>query len=127
MLYTYSMRYNLKGTDLQITPEIREYVEKRLASLDKFVGDLGAARADVELEYSALWDGPKYRAEMAYHEPAHAPLRAEARGAQLHEAIDLAAAELFREMTRVKKKRLHLLRRGAARFKDFVRGFRNRF
>lgn len=122
------MQYNLKGTDVEITPEVRAYVEKKLASLDKFVGDLSAARADVELKYKALWDGRRYTAEFMYHEPGLVkPLRAEARGDALHEAIDLASAELFREMTQNKKKRTDLLRHSALRVKEYLRGWRDRF
>ena len=121
------MRYNLKGTNLAITPEMREYLEKRLASLDKFLSDQGAARADVEFEY-AIGEEKKHRAEFMIHNPGQgAPLRAEARGNTLHEAIDVAVGDVFRELTRAKKKRVHVVRRGAAKVKDIIRGFRDRF
>ncbi len=45
------MNYNLKGTNLQITPEIREYLEKKLGNLDKVLFEVETARADVELQY----------------------------------------------------------------------------
>lgn len=118
------MQYNLKGTDLGITPEIREYLEKKLASLDKFVANPGAERTDVELQY-LVGEARMYRAEFTYREPGLGnSLRAEARGTTLHEAIDLAEAELFREMTRIKEKRTNVMRRSAARVKDFLKGLR---
>lgn len=120
------MNYNVKGTGIDITPEVRAYLDKRLAHLDKFSADLSTARADVELEFEVSQE-KRYRAELMFREPGlPAPLRAEARGEALHEAIDLAAAELFREMTREKKKRLHIWRRGAARVKEYLRGWRDR-
>ncbi|HWB34076.1 MAG TPA: ribosome-associated translation inhibitor RaiA [Candidatus Paceibacterota bacterium] len=120
------MNYNLKGTDVHITDEIRSYVEKKLGGLDKFLSDVSAARADVELQYSR--DEEKtYRAEVTLHAPEFAEsLRAEARGAALHEAIDLVEGELFRELTKRKKKRIHILRRGAGKIKDILRGFGDR-
>ncbi len=121
------MNYNLKGTNLSITPEIREYLEKKLASLDKVVDERDAARADVELEYMQ-GEEKTYRAEVMLGEPhMRLSLRAEARGVALHEAIDLAVGDILGELTRAKKKRRHMLRRGAGKVKDILRGFRDRF
>jgi ribosomal subunit interface protein len=120
------MNYNIKGTGVSVTDELRAYVEKKLAHTDKFLGGDPAARADVEFEHAPLRDGGKYRAEFMV--PASGSVyRAERWGETLHEAIDLATGELVKEMRRTKKKQLHLVRRGGARIKDFVRGLRDRF
>lgn len=122
------MRYNIKGTNLAVTLENRAYVEKKLGSLDKFVGDLDAARVDVELKFEPLWDGQRYYAELMFYEPGLSePLRAEARGDALHEAIDLVAGELFRELTKTKRKRLDVFRRSAVKVKEYLRGWRDKF
>lgn len=122
------MHYNIKGTGVSISPENRAYVEKKLASLDKFVGDLEAARTDVELKFMPLWDGKKYCAEFMLYEPGlPGPLRAEARGDALHEAIDIASAELFRNLTQTKKKKLQIFRRSAVKVKEYLRGWRDKF
>jgi hypothetical protein len=39
----------------------------------------------------------------------------------------VAVAELTRELTNIKKKRVHLLRRTGVRVKDYLRGFRGKF
>ncbi|HVZ75908.1 MAG TPA: ribosome-associated translation inhibitor RaiA [Candidatus Paceibacterota bacterium] len=118
------MNYNIKGTGLEVSDEIRLYVERKLSGLDKLVRDADSARADVEVEYS-VGQEKKYRAEVMLHSPKLAqPLRAEARGDALHEAIDLVEGELFHELARQKKKRMHLIRRGAGKIKDILRGFR---
>jgi ribosomal subunit interface protein len=120
------MNYNIKGTGIVIAPELRSYVEKKLAALEKFVSDIDASRADVELQF-LVGEAKTNRAEVMMHDPAlAAPLRAEARGGAMHEAIDLATGEIMSELTRAKKKRIHLLRRGAGKVKDFIRGFRGR-
>jgi putative sigma-54 modulation protein len=120
------MNYNIKGTDIPITPELRSYVEKKLSSLDKFLPDLGAARADVELQFLA-GEAKTHRSEIMLYEPSlPAPVRAEARGSAMHEAIDMSVGQLTAELTRAKKKRLHMVRRGAGRVKDFIRGFRGK-
>lgn len=116
------MNYAIKGTEVAISDEIRSYIEKRLASLDKFASD--AARVDVELEHQGVYNGPKYRAEFMYHEPGHELRRSEARGTTLHEAIDLAVGNLVGELSRAKKKRLHTVRRTAVKVKEYLRGWR---
>ena len=120
------MRYNLKGTGISITQEIREYLEKKLSSTEKFLQDDTGAHADIELEYSQLRDGGKYRAEftVSTHGRAH---RAEEWGSTMHEAIDTATGVLVKELRRNKSKHMRMVRHGAKQIKDFVRGFRDRF
>ncbi len=119
------MNYNLKGTGLQITDEIRDYVEKKLQGADKFVGDDSTAHTDVEVVYQTSESREHYRAEftLQYRGVVH---RAEASGEKLHEAIDIATDELVQELRRTKKKSLSLIRRGSATVKDFLRGFRTK-
>ncbi|MGC9602219.1 MAG: ribosome-associated translation inhibitor RaiA [Minisyncoccia bacterium] len=120
------MNYNIKGTEVVITPEIREYLVKRLERFDKFMSAKEAARADVELGYKA-GEEKRYRAEiMLFEQSLPVPLRAVAEGGALYEAIDKAAGDIFIELTREKKKKQHVFRRGAARIKEYIRGFRSR-
>ena len=117
------MNYNVKGTGLQITDEIRDYVEKRLGRADKFLEDDSTAHTDVELEFKTSEESKKYRAEFTLT-ACKQSFRAEAKGDTLHEAIDLATADLTQEVTREKKKNQDLFRRGASKIKDVIRGFR---
>ncbi len=117
-----ALNYNIKGTGVDISDELRTYVEKKLSASDKFV-HTDAAHADVELEHAANKEGKKYRAEftLALGSDVH---RAEAHGDALHEAIDIAAGELARDLSQTKKKRQHVFRRSAMRVKEYIRGFR---
>ena len=119
------MNYNIKGTEVAITPELRAYVEKKLEQADKFLANDPTALIDVELEFAAGEGGKKYRVELTLTATREMH-RAEARGEALHEAIDLCIEELMQELRRTKEKRTTLVRRGAARIKDFVRGFGRR-
>jgi putative sigma-54 modulation protein len=120
------MLYNIKGTNLQVTGAKRSYVEKRLRSLDKYFGRKAEARADIELHYKK--DEEKmFRAEGTIHDHGlEGDFRAEAIGETLHEAIDVMIRELNLELSRAKKRLIHDKRKGAARFKDFIRGFTDR-
>ena len=119
------MNYNIKGTGLEITDEIRSYVEKCLSNPEKFLKKDTGARADVECEYTETGHGPKYRAEFNLT-VSHGVHRAEARGETLHEALDIASAELTKEVRQQKKRRLDSFRKGAAKAKDYLRGFRDK-
>ena len=120
------MNYNIKSTELSITDEIRGYVEKRLSTLDKFLSNVDASRADVELEFLHS-EAKQYRAGFMVRDPGlPESLRASAKGSTLHEAIDIAVGELFQELTRGKKKRLHLLRRSGQKVKEYLRGWRDK-
>lgn len=120
------MNYNIKGTEISITDEIRSYVEKRLASMDKFLATDSSAHADVECEYQALRHGDHYRAEFTVV-AAGALYRAEAWGATLHTALDTAGEGVMAELRRDKSKRINVVRRSAWKVKEYIRGFRSRF
>ncbi|MEI6863880.1 MAG: ribosome-associated translation inhibitor RaiA [Candidatus Adlerbacteria bacterium] len=121
------MNYNLKGTNVAITDEIRRYVEKGLNTLDKLVKSEGKPRVDVELEYKE-GEAKMYRAELMLHAPGTTePLRAEAERGTLHEAMDAAASELLHELTKTKKKRMRVFRHSAVRVKEYLRGWRDKF
>jgi ribosomal subunit interface protein len=119
------MNYNIKGTSVQISDELRIYVEKKLEHTDKFLGDDTTAHADVELEHSPLRDGEQYRAEFTVS-AAGEVYRAERWGITLHAAVDIAIDELVKELRRTKKKHLRLIRHGAAMAKDILRGLRRK-
>ena len=116
------MQYNLKGTNIDLTQEIRAYIDKKLAGLDPLLGN-EAARADIELQYLPN-EEKTYRAELMLHDGVL--LRAEARGQTLHEAFDRAVQELFIELSRGKRKKVRTFRHSAARVKEYLRGWRNK-
>ncbi len=120
------INYNIKGTGLSVTDELRAYVEKKLGGAEKFLVGDSTAHTDVELEHSPLRDGGKYRAEFTLSSGGTV-YRAEEWGSTMHEAIDLAAERLTGELRKNKKKHLVLVRRGGAVIKDVIRGLRDRF
>ncbi len=120
------MNYNIKGTDVTITPELRTYVESKLYQADKFLSGDSTAHVDVELQFLGGERGKKNRAEFTAAAGSET-YRAEERGDSMHEAIDLAAAEFTRVVRRNKKRNLALVRKSAATVKDFIRGLRDRF
>jgi ribosomal subunit interface protein len=119
------LNYNIKGTGLELSDEVRGYAEKKLQHAAKFLHHDTTAHADIELEYRATRSGEQYRAEFTVTSGSKL-YRAEEWGETMHSAIDLAIGELSSEISRNKQKRLHVLRRGAQRVKDYVRGWSNK-
>lgn len=120
------INYNIKGTGLAVTDELRSYVEKNLSSAEKFLAGDTTTHADVELEHAPLRDGGKYRAEFTVASGGEV-YRAEEWGSTMHEAIDLSARALAKELRHSRKKHITLVRRGGAAIKDAIRGLRGRF
>jgi putative sigma-54 modulation protein len=117
------VNYNVKGTGLDITDEIRTYIEKKFSHVDKYLDGDSTKHADVELQYQTSEDRQKWRAEFTFSTKGEV-YRAEALGGSLHEAIDVAISELNHELSKHRKRGISRVRHGAAKFKDFIRGFR---
>jgi ribosomal subunit interface protein len=117
------INHNIKGTGLEVTPELRSYVEKKLEHIEKLLQGEATAHADIELQFTAGEQGKKFRAEYTLSCKGQV-YRVEERGDTMHEAIDIAIGELARELAKEKKKKMHVFRRSAAKVKDYIRGFR---
>lgn len=118
------MNYNLKGTEVPVTDELRTYVERQLGHADKFLAGDPTAHADVELAYLAEGRSGKYRAEFTVS-AAGQVYRAERWGSTMHEALDLAGGDLASELSRDKKKKQSMFRRTSLRVKEYLRGWRS--
>jgi|SRR3989344_5711710 len=116
------LNYNIKGTGLEISDELRGYAEQKLRHAEKFLQNDPSTHITIELEHNSARDGDRYRAEFTVS-ASGALYRAERWGESMHAAIDLAVGELTNELGRNKKKRLHLVRRSAAKVKDYLRGW----
>lgn len=118
------MNYNIKGTEVPITDELRGYVERQLARADKFVAGDTTAHADVELQYLEDGRSGKYRAEFTLSAGGQI-CRTERWGGTMHEAIDLAGGDFVHDLSRSKEKKQSVLRRASLRVKEYVRGWRD--
>lgn len=117
------MRINTKGTGMSLTPEISEYVEKRIGAVLKFdVAADPSSLCEVEIGVRSRHhqSGDIYYAEANLRVPGH-ELRATAEGATVNEAIDAVKDELQKELRRLKGKDIDFVRRQGARVKEFMR------
>jgi len=122
------MDINIKATNITLTPDISDYLDKRLKSFEKYV-DAEDTSILLNVEVGKTTDhhksGDIFRAEINLHISGR-DLRSVSEQETLYSAIDDAKDEMTRELRRHKRKRLHLMRRGGARVKAFMRGVTER-
>jgi len=117
------MQINIKMTQYQITPQVREYLDKRLAAIEKFLDESdGVAICDVELEHAhAQQHGRVYRAEINLN--VHGEFfRVEDWGESMNAAIDAVHDEILRRLRKGKTRHQNIVRRGGAMLKRMMRG-----
>lgn len=119
------MELHFKGTNYDITPEVRAFAEKKLGALTKF-DRKGSAQVYVELgrETGAHANGRIWRAELNFDVEGQR-LRAEATEESLEDAVDAAIAELSQALRSHKSKAESLGKRGGRMLKSMLRGFRD--
>ena len=119
------MKINLKGTGVLVTPEITDYLYKRLEGIEKFLPDEGRAFiADVELARTTRHHqaGDIFRAEINLLMGSRS-FRAVSEQADMHSAIDVMKDEITRELSTYKEKKISYLRRGGQKLKKLIRRF----
>lgn len=118
------MNINLKATNFELTPAIREYAEKRVNGLEKFIrrtDESVQAWVEVGRTTEHHLKGDVYRAEIQIHIPhCGKGVRAEDTRETLNEAIDGAHDKIKLELEKIKDKKMSLIRRGARGFKKLI-------
>jgi len=119
------MTISITSTSIELTPALRDYTEKRFASIAKFAG--GDATVSVELGKTSMHhkQGDYFRASVNVVTPLGKQHHAESDKADLYEAIDDVRDEIITELTKEKGRTDSLFKRGARRIKDIMRGFKN--
>lgn len=101
------MKIRIKATKIELTPEIKEYVQEKMDMLEKYLGDIKVMHCDVEvgLAFGGQQSGKIYRAEVNLELPGEM-LRVEKSEADLMKAIDKVKDHLTRSIRRYKQKRV---------------------
>lgn len=111
------MQINIKATNLELTPEINDYISKKIDGLEKFIeGYNSSVQAWVEVGISTKHHqtGEIYRAEIQIRIPHDKKgVRAVSQKETLYAAIDDAREEVKRELTKIKEKKISLVRKGS--------------
>lgn len=122
------MNTNIKATNVELTPAIHDYLNKKIAAFDKLINkDDESAALNVVLAKITRHHqkGDIFKAEMNLHISGKV-LQASSEEQDIFAAIDLAKDEMMRELKSHKDKRIGILKRGGAKVKQIIKGIYKR-
>lgn len=101
------MRIRIKGTKIELTEKIKDYVQLKMDMLEKYLGKVKALNCDVELsrENGQQNSGDIYRAEINLEVPGQI-LRVEKTENDLLKAIDKVKDHMIRSIKKYKEKKI---------------------
>ncbi len=107
------MQINIKATNVDLTPKIKDYIQEKMDMLEKYLGNIDVIRANFEVEMTTRHHakGEIYRAEVNLVVPGDI-LRVEKTEKDLFKAIDKVKDHLMRSIRRHKEKRIDRRRKG---------------
>ncbi|MDP2944253.1 MAG: ribosome-associated translation inhibitor RaiA [bacterium] len=99
------MQIKLKATKLEMTPALKDYFQKKMDMLEKYLGDIKILNCDAEIEKSvgSQRKGEIFRAEVNLQVP-HEILRVEKTEADMYKAIDKVKDHLEMVIKKYKEK-----------------------
>ncbi|MDQ0218397.1 ribosome-associated translation inhibitor RaiA [Peribacillus cavernae] len=93
------MNYNVRGENIEVTPAIREYVEKKIGKLERYFNNTPNADANVNLKVNNNTSKVEVTIPMT-----NLVLRAEEENEDMYAAIDLITDKLERQIRKHKTK-----------------------
>ncbi len=115
----------IKTTNMDLTDALRDYVTKRIASLDKFSKGDSNAYVEVGKTTNHHKSGDVYKAEINLTLDGKT-YRSESETSDLYAAIDEAKDDLFESITTEKDRNQTLWKRGARSVKKMLKGLSKR-
>ena len=101
------MEIRIKTTKIELSADLRDYVEKKMEMLNKYTGDLIITHCDVELDHSLSkkTNGKNYRAEANLAVPGTI-LRVDKTEKTINKAIDKVKDHLVLMIKKYKEKKV---------------------
>jgi len=100
----------IHGRNLEITPRLREYVEKKVGKLDRYLPTISSARMDLAMENTRSAQH-RHIAQLTIWTRGRI-LRAEERTDDIFASIDAVMDKMYRQIARYKGKRQDRFRAG---------------
>lgn len=117
------MKINIKATNIELTPAISSYVEKKVSAVEKYFENTPDAVVQVEVGKTTQHhkQGDVFKAEV-HITGGGLDHYATSEQSDLYAAIDLVKDEIIQEVLRAKGKRQTLTRKGAQMVKNAMKG-----
>ena len=104
------MEVTIRGRNFEVTPRLQEYVEAKVARLDRYLGTIDEVRVDLSIENTRS-NADSQVAQFTVHSK-RAILRAEERTDDMFASIDAVMDKIHRQIERYKGKRQQRIRSG---------------
>jgi putative sigma-54 modulation protein len=121
------MKKNVKATNIELTPAIDDYLDRRFSAFDRFIKEDSAATCLVEVGKTTKHhkSGDVFRAEVNLTISGK-NFYAFSEKDDLYAAIDEVKDEIVYQLSSYKDKTMTLMRKGALKVKNMVRGLGDR-
>ena len=119
------MDISITAQNIELTPALRDYVEKRLGGFAKFTAGAPVVVVEIGMTTAHHKQGDIFEAKVNVTTPLGKKYYALSQKPDLYEAIDDIRSEMIRELSSAKDKHATLFRRGAQTIKDILKGFRS--
>lgn len=117
------MNINIKATGIELTEAIRNYTEKKISSVEKYLKNASTVAVQVEVGKTTKHhkSGEVFRAEVRMN-GAGLNLYATKESEDLYAAIDLVEDEISRKIISTKGRHIRMLRQGQRAIKYISKG-----
>lgn len=112
------LKFNIRGENVDLTDAIRDYVNKRISKINKFIEDNVDATAHVNLK---VYKNKTYKVEVTIPLP-YLTLRAEETSNDMYASIDLVTDKLERQIRKYKTRVNRKSREKGLKDLEFVPG-----
>ena len=125
------MLINLKSTNMELTPAIRDYVIKRVTNLEKLLSKIEEKGGEVNVNFEVAKSTNHHKSGDVFHADCLINMKGEkfyssADEEDMYAAIDRVKENLFREISKNKDRKQTLFRRGAQSVKKMLKGLSKR-
>lgn len=107
------MEITINGRNMEVTPRLHDYVEKKTSRLDRYLPNLTDVRVDLSSE-NARNAVERQVAQITVRDNRGTFLRAEERSNDMFAAIDAVVDKLYRQISRYRGKQRRKWRQGAS-------------
>lgn len=115
------MTITIKATNIELTPALKDYTEKRLSGLEKY-GALNLIEVEIGKTTNHHRSGEIYMAEVVVTTALGKVLRADTEKTDLYEAIDVLRDEIMQVLRSSKGKGESMFKRGSQKIKRIIKG-----
>jgi putative sigma-54 modulation protein len=96
----------ISATEIELTPHLREYIEKKLQKIERFLNAVEEARVELKCDRAVRDDADRYIVQYTIR-GKNLILRAEERSSDIYTSVDIALDKLHRRIEKYKGKHTH--------------------